>query len=63
MQKPSREQRQQALYGATCIHASFGDVEVAQTTLRGCPLFSLELIVQLWSSHCMLTLDTSFQLL
>ena len=35
MQKPSKEERAKALYGATCIHASFGDVEIAQTTLRG----------------------------
>ena len=41
MQKPSKAERQAALYGATCIHASYGDVEVAQTTLRGAPLRQL----------------------
>lgn len=27
--------RQEALYGATVVHASFGDVEQAQVSLRG----------------------------
>lgn len=30
----SIEERQQALYGATVVHASFGDIELAQMTLR-----------------------------
>jgi hypothetical protein len=28
-------QRQAALYGCTAVHAAFGDVELAQMTLRG----------------------------
>jgi hypothetical protein len=28
-------QRQAALFGATAVHATFGDVELAQITLRG----------------------------
>eukprot|EP00884_Botryococcus_braunii_P003830 jgi/Botrbrau1/13448/Bobra.0082s0052.1 len=31
---PSREERQAALFNATAVHASFGDVELAQITLR-----------------------------
>jgi hypothetical protein len=30
-------QRQAALYGSTAVHAAFGDVELAQITLRGEP--------------------------
>lgn len=30
-------QRQAALYGSTAVHASFGDIELAQITLRGAP--------------------------
>jgi hypothetical protein len=28
-------QKQEALYGQTAVHATFGDVELAQITLRG----------------------------
>ena len=35
MQGPTKEQRVSALFNATCVHASFGDVELAQITLRG----------------------------
>lgn len=28
-------QKQEALYGSTAVHATFGDVELAQITLRG----------------------------
>eukprot|EP01025_Chloroclados_australasicus_P055680 TRINITY_DN6802_c0_g1_i2.p3 TRINITY_DN6802_c0_g1~~TRINITY_DN6802_c0_g1_i2.p3 ORF type:complete len:223 (-),score=14.13 TRINITY_DN6802_c0_g1_i2:326-994(-) len=31
---PSKEQSQAALYNATCVHANFGDVELAQVSLR-----------------------------
>ncbi len=34
-QAPSLEQRQAALFNSTAVHASFGDVELAQITLRG----------------------------
>ena len=34
-QEPSIEQRQAALFNSTAVHASFGDVELAQITLRG----------------------------
>ncbi len=37
MQDPDLRQRQLALYNATCVHASFGDAELAQVTLRGAP--------------------------
>lgn len=33
-QDPELEDRQAALFNSTCVHASFGDVEVAQVTLR-----------------------------
>ncbi|KAK9823687.1 hypothetical protein WJX72_004633 [[Myrmecia] bisecta] len=33
-QNPSLEERQAANYNATCVHASFGDLELAQVTLR-----------------------------
>ncbi|KAK9826834.1 hypothetical protein WJX81_005525 [Elliptochloris bilobata] len=33
-QAPSLEQRQAALFSATAVHASFGDIELAQITLR-----------------------------
>ena len=35
VQDPSREDRLAALWNATCIHAYFGDAEVAQIMLRG----------------------------
>lgn len=35
LQDPSVEDRQAALFNSTCVHASFGDVEFAQVTLRG----------------------------
>lgn len=34
-QAPSQEQRQAALFNSTAVHASFGDIELAQITLRG----------------------------
>lgn len=34
-QDPDNSQRQKALYSATCVHASFGDAEVAKLALRG----------------------------
>ncbi len=33
-QNPETEQRLAALYNATCVHAGYGDVELAQITLR-----------------------------
>lgn len=33
-QQPTKQQRQDAWYSATCVHASFGDVELAKMTLR-----------------------------
>jgi hypothetical protein len=33
-QNPENEQRVIALFNATCVHAAFGDVELAQITLR-----------------------------
>jgi len=35
LQDPSLEQRQAAHFNSTAVHASFGDVELAQITLRG----------------------------
>ena len=35
VQDPTIEDRQAALFNSTCVHASFGDVEFAQVTLRG----------------------------
>jgi hypothetical protein len=32
--EPSVQERQRALFSSTCVHASFGDVELAQITLR-----------------------------
>ena len=34
LQNPTAPQRQAALFGNTAVHASFGDVELAQMTLR-----------------------------
>ncbi len=34
-QEPTIEQKRAALFGVTAVHASFGDVELAQMTLRG----------------------------
>jgi len=34
-------QRQAALYGTLAVHASFGDVELAQMSLRGAVVFAL----------------------
>lgn len=31
---PTREQRLAALYNAACVHASFGDLELAQIPLK-----------------------------
>lgn len=33
-EQPTDDQRRQALYGATCVHASFGDLELAKMSLR-----------------------------
>uniref|UniRef100_A0A061R3X0 Uncharacterized protein n=1 Tax=Tetraselmis sp. GSL018 TaxID=582737 RepID=A0A061R3X0_9CHLO len=41
-QAPTQEQRQAALYNITCCHASFGDVELAQITLREALLAGLD---------------------
>lgn len=35
LQEATTRQKQAALYSATAIHAYFGDVELAQITLRG----------------------------
>ena len=35
LQDASRQDQQAALYNSTCVHASFGDLELAQMTLRG----------------------------
>lgn len=35
MQDAGRQDQQAALYNSTCVHASFGDLELAQMTLRG----------------------------
>jgi hypothetical protein len=32
---PTAQQRQAVLYNATAVHASYGDIELAQITLRG----------------------------
>ena len=48
-QAPSQEQRQAAFFNSTAVHASFGDIELAQITLRGavrlCPdsVYALEM--------------------
>jgi hypothetical protein len=34
LQSPTQEQRLAALYNAACVHASFGDVELAQIPLK-----------------------------
>lgn len=41
LQDPTISQRQAALFNSTAVHASFGDIELAQITLRGVPLTSL----------------------
>lgn len=33
-QEPSLEQRRAALFNAACVHASFGDLELAQIPLK-----------------------------
>ncbi|GMH44648.1 hypothetical protein BSKO_12600 [Bryopsis sp. KO-2023] len=33
-QSPSKKERQLAAYNSTCVHASFGDIELARFTLR-----------------------------
>ena len=35
VQSPTQQERQAALFNSTAVHASFGDVELAQITLRG----------------------------
>ena len=35
LQDLDQKERREGLYGATAVHASFGDVEQAQMTLRG----------------------------
>lgn len=45
LQDPTLKQKQVAMYGATAVHASFGDVELAQMTLRGASAASSELQV------------------
>ncbi len=35
MQSPTEQERQAALFNSTAVHASFGDIELAQITLRG----------------------------
>jgi hypothetical protein len=35
MQSPSKAEMQAALFNSTAVHASFGDVELAQISLRG----------------------------
>ena len=51
-QSPTQQERQAALFNSTAVHASFGDVELAQITLRG--LFTLVPCsytdLQMWSS-------------
>ena len=37
LQSPTTSQRHAALFNSTAVHASFGDVELAQITLRGLP--------------------------
>lgn len=37
LQSPTTSQRHAALFNSTAVHASFGDVELAQITLRGMP--------------------------
>ena len=43
MQSPTQQERQAALFNSTAVHASFGDVELAQITLRGMPLVTLSI--------------------
>ncbi len=38
LQDPTTSQRQAALFNSTAVHASFGDIELAQITLRGAHL-------------------------
>ena len=35
VQSPTEQERQAALFNSTAVHASFGDIELAQITLRG----------------------------
>ena len=35
VQSPTQQERQAALFNSTAVHASFGDIELAQITLRG----------------------------
>eukprot|EP01024_Parvocaulis_polyphysoides_P024514 TRINITY_DN22452_c0_g1_i1.p2 TRINITY_DN22452_c0_g1~~TRINITY_DN22452_c0_g1_i1.p2 ORF type:complete len:158 (+),score=26.97 TRINITY_DN22452_c0_g1_i1:199-672(+) len=39
---PSAEQQKIALFNATCVHANFGDVELAQVSLREAVLAGLD---------------------
>lgn len=51
-----KQQRLVALYGATAVHASFGDIELAQITLRGegCTVVALDMTMppHAWRIHC-----------
>jgi hypothetical protein len=52
MQDPTLKQKQVAMYGATAVHASFGDVELAQMTLRGAGACCQLLQLQGTTAHC-----------
>ena len=51
VQSPTQQERQAALFNSTAVHASFGDVELAQITLRGLSNLKLRRAtdLQMWS--------------
>lgn len=50
LKDPTVEQRQECLYASTCVHASFGDLELAKMTLRDAIVAGLD-----WDSAVMRT--------
>lgn len=61
-QSPSQRERQIASFNSTCVHASFGDVELARFTLRDALQTGLDFEAALRDPE-LLTVETSPQIL
>eukprot|EP01023_Acetabularia_acetabulum_P016164 TRINITY_DN17985_c0_g1_i1.p1 TRINITY_DN17985_c0_g1~~TRINITY_DN17985_c0_g1_i1.p1 ORF type:complete len:273 (-),score=25.64 TRINITY_DN17985_c0_g1_i1:1258-2010(-) len=63
-QEPSEGQSQAALFNATCVHANFGDVELAQVSLREAVIVGLDFeLAVAQPSELMLQISTPTQIL
>ena len=70
MQNPSKEDRIAALWNAMCVHAYFGDAEVAQIPLRGgepgvgragrCSMHACRLHLAASMGHCSVEVQCTF---